>query len=112
LEELADLEGELQRLARVEARVAESLVVECERLVGDLAVDALGHFARRELEMNPPRGGAFLLMRNEEGLDLRQDVIEGPGLVAGPTREGVAVHRVAYPRDRTALVSHRPQQGR
>ncbi len=49
------------------------------------------------LQVDAAHIGAFRLMNGEKRLDLGQDAIERPGLVAGTGRDGVAVHRIARP---------------
>src|SRR6266849_704201 len=84
LQQLGEQEGEIDRLLRVEPRIAERVVAVVQVLVGDgaRAAGALGDVLARHLEMHAPRIGAFGRVDREEGLHLLQDAIERPRLVA------------------------------
>src|SRR5687767_3034811 len=80
LQLLGDQEGELQRLAGVEARVAMGVIAVGEAVLGDRlgAADALGHVLPRHLEMHAAGMGAFSAMDREEALHLAEDAVERP----------------------------------
>jgi len=94
-----DEERQLERLDPVEARVADRLVavgqVDLEQVLA--AADALGDVVTGELDVDSAGPGAERAVHVEEALDLLDDVVEAPGLVARGGFEGVAVHRVAHP---------------
>src|SRR6476659_791846 len=77
-EELGDVEGEVERLAGVEARVAHRLValveLVLEHLVG--AAEALGDVLARELDVHTTRRDVGGRARGEEPLELAHDVAE------------------------------------
>src|SRR5690606_35703563 len=50
--------------------------------------------------------GAHLAVHPKEALDLGQDAVEGPGLVAASRLDGVAVHGIAAPDDRPPGTLH------
>src|SRR5262245_62903267 len=95
-EELGGLEREVERLPRVQARVAHGLValleVRAEDFVG--ATQALGDVLAGELDVEPARPDVGALTRGEELVDLGRDVVEAAGLVPALVLERVAVHRV------------------
>src|SRR5687768_585630 len=84
LQLLGDQEGELQRLAGVEARIAVGVVAVGEAVLGHRlgAADALGHVLAGHLEMHAAGMGAFGAMHREEALHLGEDAVERAGLVA------------------------------
>ena len=55
---------------------------------------------------------AFATMNVEEGLDLAQDEVEGPGLIAAGCLDGVAVHGIARPHHGLAFALHGADQSR
>src|SRR6478672_1709925 len=73
--ELGETEREVERLPRVQPRVAERLVAIVElRLVERVrAAEALGDVLARVLEVHAARPNAFLAARGEETLELRHD---------------------------------------
>src|SRR5690349_7000 len=84
LELLGEQEGELQRLAGVEARIALRLVAFVQLVDRDLgrAADALGDLLAGHLEMDAAGMGALGAMHGEELLHLAQDVVEVASLLA------------------------------
>src|ERR1700710_1357896 len=107
LEFFGDEEGELERLLRIQPRIAESLIPATEiglrQAMG--AADAFGDVLARHLDMRAARPGAFRRMRFEEAAHLAQDGVEAAGLSAMAGGDGVAVHRVADPADRRAFLT-------
>src|SRR5689334_6653319 len=104
-EHLRDEEGELEGLDPVQAGVADRLVAVGQAGLVDLlaAADALGDVVTGELDVDAAGPGAEAAVHVEEALDLVDDVVEAARLVARGRLEGVAVHRVADPRDVEAL---------
>ncbi len=98
---LRDLEGHLQRLLVVEARVDEGLVAQGEPGVVDLLAPAqhLGDVVARELDVQPARHGPRGAVHLEEAAHLVEHVVEPARLVAARRRDGVPVHGVRDPRD-------------
>src|SRR5665811_1001704 len=76
--QLGEMEGQIERLARVQARIAERLIGLFELLFRQLlsAAEALGHIAARDLQVHAARPGAFRAVGGEEALDLGHDVAE------------------------------------
>ena len=117
-EQLGQQEGEVDRLLGVEPRIADRVVAVLEIGVGDhaRAARALGDVLAGHLQMDAAAVGALGAVNREEGLHLRQDAVERPGLVAGLRRDGVAVHRIARPHHDLALAldraHHAPATGR
>ena len=70
--QLGDPEREIERLPRVQTRIAERLVAVVELLLEHRlgAAEALGHVLARELEVHPSGPRADLAVRGEEALDL------------------------------------------
>ena len=81
---LGDLEGEVEGLRAVQARVAGGLVALVEvGLVEDVAAaDALGDVVAGELHVDAARVGAQRAVHLEEAADLVEHVVEAAGLVA------------------------------
>src|SRR3954447_26116473 len=81
---LRDQEGQLQRLAGVQAGVAGGLVPAVEVLVTDLhgAAEALGDVLPGQLDVDTAGPGAQRPVDVEEAQDLVDDPVEVPGLVA------------------------------
>src|SRR5712671_4030202 len=99
LQKLGKQKRQLDRLFGVQARIAEGVVAIVEVFFADGA-GAAGTFRdilAGHLQVDAARIGAFRLMNGEKRLDLGQDAIERPGLVAGTGRDGVPVHRIARP---------------
>src|ERR1700693_2892572 len=95
LQPLGDDEGKLERLVGVEPRVTMGVVAVRQVGLGDGlgAADAFGHVLPGHLDMDAARMRAFAAVDVEEALDLGEDEVEGPRLVAGVSRlDGVAVH--------------------
>src|SRR6266511_1131381 len=113
-EALGDQEGQLERLVPVQPRVASGLVPVHQVGRGELlaAAEALGDVVAGQLDVQPARPGADLLVRVEEALHLGHHVLEVAGLVAVLRLVRVPVHRVAHPRHRRAVVADRLQQRR
>src|SRR5699024_5265019 len=103
-EHLRDQEGQLQRLLRVQTRVAGGLVTARQVDIGDGhgAAEALGDVLTGQLDVDATRVGAQRTVDLEEALDLIDDFVEVTGLVAVRRGEGVAVHRVRLPDDLVA----------
>ena len=111
-QQLGHLKGDVQRLSRVQPRVAERRVVDAEVALGDRldAADALGDVASRELEVDAAGPDALAAADVEEAAHFAHDVVEAPGLDPVGREQPVAVHRVAgpdhgVPRSRTAPTS-------
>src|SRR5205085_10642052 len=85
LQRLRDLEGELDRLAGIEPRVAMRQVVGGETLFADLlsAADALRDVLPRQFEMHAAGVAALGEMDREGAVQLVEDPVEHAGLVAG-----------------------------
>src|SRR5215207_6075909 len=111
-EQLGDLEGELQGLTGVEARVAGCLVAAVQVAVGDLVgpAEALGDVLAGQLDVDAAGVGALGAVHGEEAGQLGHDVVEAAGLVARRADEGVAVHRVTGPHHRVTGVADGPDQ--
>src|SRR5579883_612965 len=99
LEEFGKQKRQLDRLLGVQSRIAERMVAIVEIFFADGACStgAFRHVLPGHLEMDAARVGAFRLMNGKKRLDLRQDAIERPRLVAGSGRNRVPVHRIAGP---------------
>src|SRR5688500_11210863 len=102
--QLSHLECQIERLARVQARVAHRFVPLFEVLVQHLlgAAEALGDVLAGELDVYPAGPGAGGLAGGEEPPQLAHHVVEAPGLVTAVVHERVPVHGVASPNDRVA----------
>src|SRR5665811_1729038 len=100
--QLGQVEGQIERLARIQARIAEGLIGLFELLFRQLlaAAEALGNIAARDLQVHAARPGAFRAVGGEEALDLGHDVAEATCLATALGCEGVGVHRIADPDDR------------
>src|SRR5829696_3700354 len=81
-EQLGDLEGQLQGLTGVQARVAGGLVAAVQVAVGDLVgpAEALGDVLAGELDVDATRVGALGAVDGEEPGQLGHDVVEAAGL--------------------------------
>src|SRR5712671_7225608 len=116
LQKFGDQESHVDRLLGIEAGIADGVVAIAEILMGDGAgaADAFGDILPGHLEMNAAGMGALRSVNAEERLDLRQDAVERPGLVAGVGADGVAVHWIARPHHCPALAldgaDHRRQE--
>src|SRR5436853_7127664 len=99
LQGLGNLEGELDGLARVEARVAMRQVVGGETLLADLlrAADAFGDVLAGQFEMHAAGIAALGEVDCEGAVQLVEDAVEDPRLVTGGGGDRVAVHRVDAP---------------
>ena len=88
LQRLGDQEGELERLAGVEPRVAMGVVAVGERGFGDRlgAADAFGDVLAGHLEMHAAGIAALGRVDREEAAHLVEDAVEGARLVARSTR--------------------------
>src|SRR3990172_91200 len=104
-----DQHRKLQRLLVVEPRVDGRAIRPREVAVGQTArpARALGHIVAGQLEMHAAQNGAGFLVNAERRIDLRQDVLETPGLDALRRRLGITVHRVANPKHLLPAVAHR-----
>jgi hypothetical protein len=111
--QLGDAEGEVERLAGVEARVAERLVAVVELLLEHLlgAAEALGHVLARDLEVDAAGPGADLAMRRRRSPRSRAARRRSGGSCARTASEAVRVHRVAGPDDRDARLAHGASSG-
>src|SRR5439155_25576039 len=96
LQGLGNLEGKLKRLAGVEPRVAMRQVVCAEALLAELlgAADAFGDVLAGQLEMHPAGIAPLGEMHGKRAMQLVEDAVEDPRLVAGRRGDRVAVHRV------------------
>ncbi len=105
-------EGEVERLAPVEARVTSGLVALVQMLLGDLvaATDALGDVVAGEFDVDPAGMGAQLPVHLEEASHLIEHIVESPGLMAARGIERVAMHRVADPGERSPSCHDRLDQ--
>ena len=114
LQLLGDQERQLQRLFRVQPRVAEGLVALGQVRLGQpvRAADALGDVLAGHLDVHAARPGALGRVDVEEAAHLRQDVVEPAGLHVVRHRDGVAVHRVGDPHHLVAGPLHRAHQRR
>src|SRR5438093_841128 len=112
--ELGDAKREIERLPRVQPRIAERHVAGIElRLLHVLgAAETLGDVVARELEVNAARPRPGLPMRGEEAFDLPQHVVEVPRLSSAGAREHVRVHRIADPHDRMLRLANGAEDGR
>src|SRR5947207_1450215 len=93
-QQLGHPEGEVERLAGVQAGVAHGLVAVLE-VVGEHLVgpaEALGHVLPGELHVDAAGPRSLGPVDGEVAPDLLHDVLEVPGLVAVGTGVGVAVH--------------------
>src|SRR5438128_2357168 len=83
LDEPALGEGDVERLPRIQARVAQRRVVVVEVALHDSlrAAEALGDVLAGELEVDAARPRALGQTGREEALDLGHDVSEAAGLV-------------------------------
>ena len=109
-QQLGDAEGQVEGLAGVEPGVAGGGVPLVE-----LVLQMSSTPPRHSVTSSPvsstctPAGpGAHLAVGPEEPLELADDVVEPPGLLAPFGGEGVAVHGVADPDHRVALVRAPP----
>ena len=111
---LGDLEGDLEGLLVVEARVDEGLVVLGQAGLVDVlaAAEDLGDVVAGELDVDTARGGAQGAVHLEEAADLVEDRLEAAGLVAVVRGDGVAVHGVGDPGDGAPVGAHRLHQRR
>src|SRR5947209_4914090 len=91
---LRDQEGQLQRLAGVQPRVAGGLVAAVEVLVADLhrAAEALGDVLAGELDVDAAGPGAQRPVDVEEAEHLVDDPVEVAGLECGRGSLRVALH--------------------
>src|SRR5690625_4350107 len=98
-QELSHLEGHLQGLLMIQARVYEGLVATRETGLVNLraAAENLGDVITGEFDVDAARDGAQGAVYFEEAADFVHDVFKAPRLVARRGREGVAVHRVSDP---------------
>src|SRR5581483_11584685 len=112
--QLGDAEGEVERLARVQAWVAERPVAVVELLLQHRfgAAEALGDGFARELEVHAAGPDADPAARLEEPFDLVHDHVEAARLVTGLGLEHVRVHGVAGPHDRMLRLAHGAQERR
>src|SRR5215469_7190321 len=96
LELLGEQEGQFQRLAGVETRIALRLVALVQLVDRDLdrAAGALGDLLAGHLEVDAAGMRALGAVHGEELRDLAQDVVEVAGLLAVRGGDGVAVHRI------------------
>src|SRR5712691_1653297 len=114
LEQLRDQERHVDRLFGIQPWIADRVIAVVEMLIGDgaRAADAFGHVLAGHFQMHAAGMGALGRMDLEEALDLGEDAIERPGLVAGGRGDGVAVHRIARPDHHAALALDGADQAR
>src|SRR5258706_9993473 len=112
--ELGEPEREVERLARVQPRVAARLVLVLELLAAYVvaASEAFGDVVAGQFDMDCARPYVGRATRQKKLLDFVHDRVEVTGLVAALMRVGVAVHRIARPDDRMTGPGHGPQQWR
>src|ERR687898_2183322 len=112
--QLGDPEGQVERLAGVQPRVAHRVVsvleVVTENFLG--AAETLGDVLARELDVHTPGPDVSGVAGGEETAQLAHDVLEAPCLVTAVVHESVPVHRVARPHDRMPGHAHRAQKRR
>src|SRR5690625_4425816 len=98
-QELSHLEGHLQGLLMIQARVYEGLVATRETGLANLRAAPwnLGAVISGECDVDGARDGADGAVYSEEAADFDQDVFKAPRLVARRGRGGVAVQRVSIP---------------
>src|SRR5215831_14495222 len=108
LQGFRNLEGELDGLAGVEARVAMRVVALGERLLADLlrAADAFGDVLAGQFEMHAAGIAAFRQMDCEGAVQFVEDAVEDTRFIASRGGDRVAVHRVDAPYDLAALALH------
>ena len=113
-EELRHPEGEVERLAGVQPRVARRRVAVVEVALEDLLgpAQALGDVVARQLDVDAARPRALVAVHGEERAQLGEDVVEAAGLAAALAGERVAVHGVAGPHHRVALGLDGPDERR
>ena len=111
---LGDLEGHLQALLVIQARIDEGLVAVAQRLFVDAfgPADHLGHVVTRQLHVQAAGNRARGLVSLEEATNLVHDRLKAARLVAGRRRDRVAMHRIRHPRDRTAILARGLKQRR
>src|SRR5258707_1213133 len=102
-------EGQVERLAAVKPGVTGRLIALMQVVGDDLVTpaDAFGDVVAGELDVNAARVSSGRAVHVEEGVQLSKHVVEPPGLVAARRVEGIAVHRVADPRDWAAIFGDR-----
>src|ERR1700722_13956214 len=107
-----DTEGQVERLAAVEAGSARGLVPLRQVAFCDVlpAADAFGDVVAGELDVDATGVGAERAVHLEEAGHLVQHVIEVPCLLPASRLNGVAVHRVARPDDLGAAGHYRLYQ--
>src|SRR5882757_3139261 len=91
LEQFGDQESHVDRLLRVQTRIADGMIAVVQVLVGDgpRAAGAFGDVLPGHLEVHAAGMGAFRGVDGEERLHLGQDPVERTGLVAAVRRDGV-----------------------
>src|SRR6266700_2192084 len=99
LEQFGDQERHVDRLFGVQPRIADRVIAVVEALIGDRAraADAFRDVLTRHFQVDAAGMRALRRVNGEERLDLRQDAVERPRLVAARRTDGVAVHRIARP---------------
>src|SRR5258708_38520938 len=97
LQKLGKQKRKLDRLLGVQSWVAEGVVAIVEVFFADGAGPAgtFRHILAGHLQVDAACVRALRELNGEKRLDLGQDAIKRPGLVAGTGRDGVAVHRIA-----------------
>src|ERR1700686_214832 len=93
-QELGDTERQVQGLAAVEPGIAGGGVALVKLVLHDIlhAAEALGDVVPGQFDVDATRPGADLTMGREESLELSDDVVEPPRLLAALGGEGVSVH--------------------
>src|SRR5258708_28389010 len=99
LQLLGHQEGQLQGLLTVQAWIAMGVITVPEFTLGQgaRAAKTLGHVLARHLEMHAARMDALRLGDLNETAHLRENAVEGPGLVAVRRLERIAMHGVDRP---------------
>src|SRR5882672_9377038 len=112
LEQFGDQESHVDRLLGIEAGIADRVIAIVEILIGDgaRAADAFGYVLAGHFQMDAAGVRALRRVDGEERFHLRQDPVEGTGLVAAGRGDGVAVHRIARPDDHMTFALHGADQ--
>src|SRR5690606_20822343 len=107
LQKIRNQEGEFDRLVCIETRIAMGMVAVLQIIGrdGTSAAGAFGNVLASHLDVDAARMRAFGAMNVEEFLDFLEDAVEGARLVAR-SGDGIAMHRVAGPYDRSSLRLH------
>ena len=107
-QELCQAKCQVDRLPSVQAGITGCGVAVPELCLCDIPFtsEAFGDIVACELDVNSARPGPHFPVSLEEPLQLAEDVVEAPRLVASVGDEGVRVHRVADPDHRVGRPAH------